>query len=67
MIDTIDETMAKLRAINDAYYNEREMVKLDQQGRHRSQWIYSKYDGPRELKETPHGAGYDQSNHTNCP
>ena len=45
MIDTIDETMAKLRAINQAYYNEREMVKLDQEGRHRSEWAYAPYDG----------------------
>ena len=57
MIDTIDETMAKLRAINDAYYNEREMVKLDEQGRHRSEWCYAPYDGRKD--KIPHGAGYD--------
>ena len=64
MIDTIDETMAKLRAINDAYYNEREMVKLDQQGRHRSQWIYSKYDG-RKVSPPKNGGTDGQDNHTN--
>ena len=56
MIDTIDETMAKLRAINQAYYNEREMVKLDQEGRHRSEWAYAPYDG-RKISLPPKNGG----------
>ena len=59
MIDTIDETMAKLRAINDAYYNEREMVKLDQEGRHRSEWAYAPYDG-RKISLPPKNGGTDE-------
>ena len=58
MIDTIDETMAKLRAINQAYYNEREMVKLDQEGRHRSEWCYAPYDG-RKISPPKNGGVTD--------
>ena len=39
-------------------YKEEQIAKLDQQGRHRSQWIYSPYDGRRD-KEIPHGAGLE--------
>ena len=59
-IDTLDETMAKLRAINQAYYNEREMVKLDQEGRHRSEWAYAPYDGRYTLPKTD-GQDYEIS------
>ena len=38
-------------------YKESEIAKLDQEGRHRSEWCYSKYDG-RQDGEIPHGAGY---------
>ena len=41
-------------------YKENQMARLDQQGRHRSQWIYSPYDGRRD-KEIPHGAGLEIS------
>ena len=61
-IDTIEETMDKLRAINQAFRKrvamDAEIAKLDADGRHRSQWIYSYYDG-RQDKEIPHGAGYE--------
>ena len=30
-------------------WKELEMAKLDQQGRHRSQWIYSPFDGRKKL------------------
>ena len=40
-------------------YREEEMAKLDQQGRHRSQWIYANYDG-RKDGPIPHGAGYQE-------
>ena len=58
-IDTLDQTMAKLRAINQAYYNEREMVKLDQEGRHRSEWCYAPYDG-RKISPPKNGASDDE-------
>jgi hypothetical protein len=45
-------------------YKAREIAKLDEQGRHRSQWIYSYYDG-RQDKEIPHGAGYEIKNKNN--
>ena len=43
-------------------YKEDHMAKLDQQGRHRSQWIYSPYDG-RQNGSIPHGAGYQEIPH----
>ena len=39
-------------------WNEQQMQKLDEEGRHRSQWIYSPYDGRRD-GPIPHGAGYE--------
>ena len=46
LIDTLDDTMNKLKAINKAYYDRvRKIKELDQQGRHRSEWCYAPYDG----------------------
>ena len=40
-------------------WNEEQMRKLDEAGRHRSEWAYSAYDG-RQDGEIPHGAGYQE-------
>ena len=40
-IDTIEETMDKLRAINKAFRDRVAMEKLDADGRHRSEWAYA--------------------------
>ena len=44
-IDTIEETMDKLRAINKAFRDRVKMEEFDAQGRHRSEWCYAPYDG----------------------
>ena len=59
-MDTIEQTMDKMRATNKAYYDEREMVKLDQQGRHRSEWCYAPYDGRYTLPKS-NGQDYEVS------
>ena len=38
--------------------NEEEILRLDAQGRHRSEWCYAAYDGRKE-KGIPHGCGFD--------
>ena len=43
-IDTIEETMDKLRAINKAFRDRVKMEEFDAQGRHRSEWCYAPYD-----------------------
>ena len=45
-------------------YKQDQMRKLDEQGRHRSEWCYSYYDG-RQQREIPHGAGYEISDKDN--
>ena len=40
-------------------YKEDQIAKLDQQGRHRSEWCYADYDG-RKDGSIPHGAGYQE-------
>ena len=40
-------------------WNEEQMRKLDEQGRHRSQWCYADYDG-RKDGLIPHGAGFQE-------
>ena len=62
-IDTIEETMDKLRAINKAFRDRVAIKDLDEQGRHRSQWIYAPYDG-RKISPPKDGASDDQDNHT---
>ena len=65
-IDTIEETMDKLRAINKAFRDRVAIKDLDEQGRHRSQWIYAPYDG-RKISPPKDGATPDdQNNHTDC-
>ena len=64
-IDTIEETMDKLRAINIAFRKRVKMEEFDSQGRHRSEWCYAPYDGrvvppPKDGAETID----DQDNHT---
>ena len=45
-IDTIEETMDKLKAINKAFRDRVKMMEeFDAQGRHRSEWCYAPYDG----------------------
>ena len=66
-IDTIEETMDKLRAINKAFRDRVAIKELDADGRHRSQWIYAPYDGrkvslpPKDGQPTKE----DENNHTN--
>ena len=60
-IDTIEETMDKLRAINKAFRDRVAMDKLDLDGRHRSEWAYAPYDG---RKVSPPKDGADEDNHT---
>ena len=65
-IDTIEETMDKLRAINQAFRDRVAIKELDADGRHRSQWIYAPYDGrkvspPKDGQPTKE----DENNHTN--
>ena len=64
-IDTIEETMDKLRAINKAFRDRVKMEEFDAQGRHRSEWCYAPYDG---RIDTPpkNGAIDDQDNHKDC-
>ena len=65
-IDTIEETMDKLRAINKAFRDRVAMDKLDADGRHRSEWAYAPYDG-RKVSLPPKNGGSsedDQDNHT---
>ena len=65
-IDTIEETMDKLRAINKAFRDRVAIKDLDEQGRHRSQWIYAPYDG-RKISPPKDGQSEDdQDNHTDC-
>ena len=62
-IDTIEETMDKLRAINKAFRDRVKMEEFDAQGRHRSEWCYAPYDG---RKISPPKDGADENNHTDC-
>ena len=64
-IDTIEETMDKLRAINKAFRDRVAMEKLDADGRHRSEWAYAPYDG-RKISPPKNGGSLedDQDNHT---
>ena len=64
-IDTIEETMDKLRAINKAFRDRVAMDKLDSDGRHRSEWAYAPYDG-RKISPPKDGALDDQDNQTDC-
>ena len=41
------------------HYKENQMRKLDNQGRHRSEWCYAAYDDRRKEGEIPWGAGYE--------
>ena len=65
-IDTIEETMDKLRAINKAFRDRVAMDKLDLDGRHRSEWAYAPYDGRKISPPKNGGAPDDQDNHTDC-
>ena len=63
-IDTIEETMDKLKAINKAFRDRVKMEEFDAQGRHRSEWCYAPYDG-RKISPPKDGAtSDDQDNHT---
>ena len=63
-IDTLEEPMDKLRAINKAFRDRVAMDKLDSDGRHRSEWAYAPYDG-RKISPPKNGANEDdQNNHT---
>jgi len=55
-LDTIEETMDKLRKKNKAFYNEKRMAEFDGQGRHRSEWCYAPYDG-RKISLPPKNGG----------
>ena len=54
-IDTIEETMDKLKAINKAFRDRVKMEEFDEQGRHRSEWCYAPYDG-RKISPPKDGA-----------
>ena len=41
------------------HYKENQMRKLDNQGRHRSEWCYAQYDDRCKEEEIPWGAGYE--------
>ena len=64
-IDTIEETMDKLKAINKAFRDRVKMEEFDAQGRHRSEWCYAPYDG-RKISPPKDGAKEDENNHTDC-
>ena len=57
-IDTIEETMDKLKAINKAFRDRVKMEEFDAQGRHRSEWCYAPYDG-RKISPPKDGADID--------
>ena len=59
-IDTLEQTMDKLRAINKAFRDRVAMEKLDADGRHRSEWAYAPYDGRYTLPKTD-GQDYEIS------
>ena len=47
----------KMAEWNQAW-KDREMAKLDAQGRHRSEWCYAAYDGRKDRLGIPHGSGH---------
>ena len=64
-IDTIEETMDKLRAINQAFRDRVKMEEFDAQGRHRSEWCYAPYDGRKTPPPKDGAKEEDEINHTN--
>ena len=47
----------KMAEWNQAW-KDREMAKLDAQGRNRSEWCYAAYDGRKDRLGIPHGSGH---------
>ena len=64
-IDTIEETMDKLKAINKAFRDRVKMEEFDAQGRHRSEWCYAPYDGRIDTPPKD-GQSEDEINPTDC-